>query len=124
MTKTPKVEQSGNAAAREALEKISHWIWSTIDPTCNDDCCRPFRELAKIADAALAAPARNCDVGDVLEQSKRFDKFCKETYDETDGQHICASCQFFDSPGECAFEWAQLPFAQKAAEGGKEPNHE
>lgn len=52
----------GNAAAmREALQKISETIWSQIDPTCNDDCCKPWRELAKIADAALATPARNCD---------------------------------------------------------------
>ncbi len=44
----------GNAAAmREALQKISHSIWSSIDPTCNDDCCKPWRELAKIADAAI-----------------------------------------------------------------------
>ena len=52
----------GNAAEmREALHKISETIWSKIDPTCKDDCCKPWRELAKIADAALAAPARNCD---------------------------------------------------------------
>lgn len=47
-------KQVGNAAAmREALHKISTTIWMRIDPTCNDDCCKPWRELAKIADAAL-----------------------------------------------------------------------
>ena len=52
----------GNAAKmREALEEISREIWESIDPFCNDDCCKPKRELAKMADAALAAPPRNCD---------------------------------------------------------------
>lgn len=52
----------GNAAKmREALNEISQEIWESIDPFCNDDCCKPKRELAKIADAALAEPPRNCD---------------------------------------------------------------
>ena len=52
----------GNAVKmREALEEISREIWESIDPFCNDDCCKPKRELAKMADAALAAPPRNCD---------------------------------------------------------------
>ena len=52
----------GNAAKmREALEEISREIWESIDPFCNDDCCKPKRELAKMADAALSAPPRNCD---------------------------------------------------------------
>lgn len=52
----------GNTAKmREALEEISREIWESIDPFCDDDCCKPKRELAKIADAALAAPPRNCD---------------------------------------------------------------
>ena len=57
-----KSSQVGNAAKmREALEEISREIWESIDPFCNDDCCKPKRELAKIADAALSAPPRNCD---------------------------------------------------------------
>ena len=52
----------GDAAKmREALGEISRKIWESIDPFCNDDCCKPKRELAKIADAALSAPPRNCD---------------------------------------------------------------
>lgn len=54
--------RSGNAAKmRNALEEISREIWESIDPFCDDDCCKPKRELAKIADAALAATPRNCD---------------------------------------------------------------
>lgn len=56
------VKSYGNAAKmREALEQISREIWESIDPFCNDVCCKPKRELAKIADAALSAPPRNCD---------------------------------------------------------------
>ena len=57
-----KSSQVGNAAKmREALEEISREIWESIDPFCNDDCCKPKRELAKMADAALSALPRNCD---------------------------------------------------------------
>jgi hypothetical protein len=53
----------GNVAAlREALRQISLALWGQIDPGCNNDCCAPKRELARLADAALAAPARNCDL--------------------------------------------------------------
>ena len=57
-----KSSRVGNAAKmREALGEISREIWESIDPFCNDDCCKPKRELAKIADAAIASPPRNCD---------------------------------------------------------------
>ena len=83
----------GNAAKmREALEEISREIWESIDPFCNDDCCKPKRELAKIADAALADTPRNCDVltkDEVLEMLKDR-SFSKEDtiewlYDEAKG---------------------------------------
>lgn len=109
-----KKSAPGNAAAMlEALQKISHSIWSSIDPTCNDDCCKPKRELAKIADAALSAPARNCDVGTAEEQAKRFKSFC-DIYDR------CGSCplDFTDDIVACPIEWAQMPFAP--AKGGAE----
>ena len=57
-----KSSRVGNAAKmREALKEISREIWESIDPFCNDDCCKPKRELAKMADAALSATPRNCD---------------------------------------------------------------
>ena len=69
-----KSSQVGNEAAmREALGEISRKIWESIDPFCNDDCCKPKRELAKIADAAIASTPRNCDVlskAEVLEMLK------------------------------------------------------
>ena len=66
------------AAMREALEKISKKIWDSIDPKCNDDCCRSWRELAKIADAALDAPPRNCDMFRTAEEAQNA--FLKQTH--------------------------------------------
>lgn len=38
--------QVGNAAKmREVLGEISRKIWESINPFCNDDCCKPKREL-------------------------------------------------------------------------------
>lgn len=42
-----------NSRLRTALETISKTIWENIDPFCNDDCCAPWRDVAKIADSAL-----------------------------------------------------------------------
>lgn len=53
------IPQIGNAQKmREALELIIRSIWERVDPDCNDDCCRPWRELAIIAEKALSAPPR------------------------------------------------------------------
>lgn len=64
MAKTVPVEVTvcWNAAhLSAALQQISRELWGMIDPGCNDDCCAPKRKLARIADAALAEPARNVD---------------------------------------------------------------
>ena len=74
-----KSSQVGNAAEmREALEQISREIWESIDPFCNDDCCKPKRELAKIADAALSAPPRNCDRPECATTKAAQEVWCKE----------------------------------------------
>lgn len=56
-----RLRECNAAAMREALKETSELVWSSIDPECNNDCCRPLRRIARIADAALAAPPRNCD---------------------------------------------------------------
>ena len=63
---------------REALEEISREIWESIDPFCNDDCCKPKRELAKIADAALASLPRNCDRPECATTEEAQDVWRKE----------------------------------------------
>ena len=97
----------GNAAAMsEALGEISRKIWESIDPFCNDDCCKPKRELAKIADAALASPPRNCDVGTAWEQFQRFNMFCSPIK--------CRECKLYTEEDfhDCIFRWAQLPYEE------------
>ena len=105
-----KSSQVGNAAKmREALEEISRELWWSIDPFCNDDCCKPKRELAKIADAALAAPPRNCDVGTAEEQIARFNKFCFPIK--------CSECQLHTDEDlhDCIFRWAHMPYEEGGA---------
>lgn len=70
------------------------------------------------ARAALAAPARNCDVGTAEEQAERHERFCAAHYkaDAVDAQ--CFGCPASDKKGtDCEFVWGQLPFAP--AEGGE-----
>ena len=91
----------GNAAAlREALElaldALISWLNGTIDRTTN-------RETIKAIRAALAAPARQCDVGAPEEQEKRY-KLKREVY------HTLTLTN--------ALAWAQTPY--EAQEGGAE----
>jgi hypothetical protein len=91
----------GNAAAmREALElaldALISWLNGTIDRTTN-------RETIKAIRAALAAPARQCDVGTPEEQEKRY-KLKREVY------HTLTLTN--------ALAWEQTPY--EAQEGGAE----
>lgn len=69
------------------------------------------------ARCALSAPERNCDVGSVEEQSKRFRDFCKIESSASGGR--CTGCRAICyGKNKCEFAWAQLPYA--AEEGGAE----
>ena len=64
--------------------------------------------MLEVIDAALSAPPRNCDVGTVDEQLKRFSAFCMS--------RKCNECPFVSSTyGECGVRWSQMPY-----EGGVE----
>lgn len=101
----------GNAAAlREALEEQSRYWWSHIRNYFEN-------EMLKRTDAALSAPARNCDIGTAEEQAERHGRFCAAHYkaDAVDAQ--CFGCPASDKKEtDCEFVWGQLPFAP--AEGG------
>ena len=100
-----KSSQVGNAAKmREALGEISREIWESIDPFCNDDCCKPKRDLAKIADAALASPPRNCDIGTALDQVSRHGRRCAIV------DHCEVNCRV------CFAKWAQMPYEEAKGE--------
>ena len=102
------------AALREALE-------ACIEAMCRycrmeagrDRVCVNGCETLKMAKAALAAPARNCDVGTVEEQSERIYAYCKAHRDD-DAE--CLYCPLFGrTGGYCELVWAQMPYEK---EGG------
>ena len=61
---------------------------------------------------ALALPLRQCDVGTVLEQSKRFLDFCKKSA----FCHYCPVYGQYSSRTICRFAWAQMPYEERGAE--------
>jgi hypothetical protein len=122
-----KRERGDAAKLREALN------------LCVDEMCARCRDLAKArgnpapclngcepvrkAKAALAAPARNCDVGTAEEQTVRYRKFCSShKYLGSDFSHICKGfgkgrCPFFNSrtKSQCELAWAQMPYEEGGA---------
>lgn len=71
--------------------------------------------MAFTINAALSAPARNCDVGTPEEQTRRmFSEFCcqYECYELPSGKH----CPLYHEGIDCRFTWAQMPYV--AEEGG------
>lgn len=65
-------------------------------------------ELKQIAESALSAPPRNCDVGTVAEQNERFDKYC---YDHRSREICCGKCPIFGEPC-CELAWSQMPYEE------------
>lgn len=102
----------GNMAAmREALDKAHRVLHSAIIAGIlkGDDAY----DAINMATAALAAPARNCDVGTVDEQIERFHHQCFEYHTGRCSPH----CRTLPAKTrqECAIKWAQMPYNE---EGG------
>ena len=94
--------ERGNAAKlREALKAIVG-LCAGLMPTWDGAVGR----IKDMAEAALAAPARNCDVGTVEEQSRRCFAFCN--------QYICKDCPC-NTIGRCTLVWAQMPYEEGGA---------
>jgi len=113
--KAIKARAPGNAAAmREALEEQLRY-WNSHVRNHDEE------EMRKRTEAALAAPARNCDVGTAEEQAERHERFCAAHYkaDAVDAQ--CFGCPASDKKEtDCEFVWGQLPFAP--AKGKEDDN--
>jgi len=112
----------GNAAAmREALVKVKKaichhaeyvcqslsWKNSDIQSNCADILCahRDLCEAKTAINAALSAPARNCDLYDDAEIAWRAWLDDKDNWDE------------FGSPGLELYEWLFAPAAERKGEG-------
>ena len=93
-------QKCGNAAAmRKALDEIIE----TIDLWRSDGTMKywQYSPLFDIADAALSAPPRNCDVGTPEEQIERHNSYCLS------GVHCTYTCR------RCYAQWAQMPYDNK-----------
>ncbi len=131
----PTIEKSssvGNAAAmREALETIHDKV-NGLDEECGVD---PV-EIRDIARAALAASARNCDVGTPEEQVERFKEYCLSNmlyYRDMFGTHEgaggwdcredCPIGKMIDKNDSlcdhCQLVWAQMSYAQEGEGDGR-----
>ena len=94
------------ARCMEILNKIPGGVPydGLIDDVADEIC--DLRE--SYVNPALSDPPRNCDVGTVDEQLKRFSAFCMS--------RKCNECPFVSSTyGECGVRWSQMPY-----EGGVE----
>lgn len=88
----------GNSAAmREALGKIRAELW-------NNTVIAGKKKFAlyEIADAALSAPPRNCDVGTADEQNYRHGLWCSKHDVNGDMEADCAN----NACSQCIFKWA------------------
>ena len=96
-------------SARDALEKILwclNWMSdNTGDQPTKDHLVKPI----ELAQAALALPRRNCEVGTMKEKMIRFVRFCKCQ---------CTGCPLETATGSCVSAWAQMPY--EARKGGDE----
>lgn len=106
-----------NNKLREALKQakeIARTIYSTSDKgSSHEDLAGKIVELAN---AALAEPVKNCDVGTVEEQFARFRKFCKK--DSMDSFESTAYCAYECPCGnnyDCKLAWAQMPYSEGGA---------
>ena len=125
---------SGNAAAmREALEEISSVSLGNLkEPIDGDssnlyqdaryegdkfvgvalpawvavDWYRKLKAVKEKADAALSAPARNCDVGTAEEQYRRHNAFCDTTRNGMSGYN----CEDAPRCVLCFSKWEQMPY--------------
>lgn len=92
-------ERGDCSKLRKALEHIKQWREDCISEEGVDN----VDDMMMTVDAALAAPARNCDVGTAEEQSERFHALCDS--------NVCTSCPCkFTDRTYCALVWAQMPY--------------
>lgn len=102
-----------SSKTREALSEIIDLInkWLTDGVMAHWQ----YSQLFDVADAALAEPLRNCDVGTAEEQYQRWDKYCKSfgaQYDKCD----LDSNVHFNLTAKCFACWSQMPYKKEGEE--------
>jgi hypothetical protein len=79
------------------------------------------KEATVMANLALVAPARNCDVGTAEEQAQRFGTLCNKHYDDEypcDKKCPIATLDIIHGFPRCQAYWAQLPYSDGTANRG------
>jgi hypothetical protein len=114
-----KEKQSMSSKTREALEEVESILSTWIDhlpPVIQEKA----QEALNKAEAALAEPLRNCDVGTAEEQGERFILFCcRNSF-----RGVCNdSCKFANVNRRLGWQkigqvrcfpfWAQMPYKKE-----------
>lgn len=100
----------GNAAAmREVLEALSAWANIVKDNPKDKTAMECVGFVETVVSSALAAPPRNCDVGNEEEQAQRIDAFCKSHGTDQNGCYRCEECPLLEID-RCELKWAQMPY--------------
>ena len=99
-------------AALEQAKDIARTIYSTSETgSPHEDLAEKIVELAN---AALAEPVRNYEVGTADEQALRFVEFCGKHH-TVQGRWICHECPCKGNMNEiphCLTKWAQMPYKE------------
>lgn len=110
-----------NSKQREELQRVSAAI--TTEPLPNGlltlTCKIPLKEIKRIVDTILAEPVKNCEVGSVEEQAKRWEANCGR------GIPNCQNCKVYEQAKksglvhrrylmrcDCKFIWSQMPYEE------------
>ena len=107
----PAAPSAGNAQKmREAVVYISKYADCVAMRQHDTHTQFYIKQIRKWADAALAEPPRNCDVGTAEEQDERFSGYCAKFIGGT-----CTGCPLRKFQ-ECGIGWAQMPYEEGGAE--------
>jgi hypothetical protein len=104
------------AAIRGALNQLRDWALLDINENAIRSDEPNYRKLVdgivEITNAALAAPARNCDVGTAQEQAERFKAFCLPRVGKCSENSKCPAKHPCNQIGiqYCQLKWAQMPY--------------
>lgn len=109
------MEASNGVTLRETMVKIKN-IADDYEQ-CGTGKAGPLNAIYDLACAALATPARNCDVGIPAEAHIAFRRFCRGNYRPgyaaagLDGCDDCELCEVKNESGEdaCPFWWLLAP---------------
>ena len=102
-----------NNKLREACANIAEYARSAMCHTTDTHVLGYLNQIEGWANAALAEPVKNCEVGTAEEQSERFDKFCHANINT---QRCCGDCPAFRTTrDDCELIWAQMPYEEGGA---------